>query len=140
MQVVIPMPRNKNLPTVSDFRRDFPQFTDATRYPDPVIQFRLSLADTLIDGSAMGDMFPYLVELFVAHYMVLHAADSAAGALGGAGGSTSGVVASKSVDKVSVSYDNSSTLSADAGFWNFSRYGAEFWQMLMMFGYGGIQL
>lgn len=134
------MARNKNLPTVSDFRRDFPQFSDETRYPNTVIQFRLNLADTLIDGSAMGDMFPYLAELFVAHYMVLYAADTAAGALGGAGGSTSGVMTSKSVDKVSVSYDNSSTLNADAGFWNFSRYGAEFWQMLQLFGYGGIQL
>lgn len=135
-----PMARNKNLPAVSDFRRDFPQLSDETRYPNTVIQFRLNLADTLIDGSAMGDMFPYLAELFVAHYMVLYAADTAAGALGGAGGSTSGVVTSKSVDKVSVSYDNSSTLNADAGFWNFSRYGAEFWQMLQLFGYGGIQL
>lgn len=134
------MARNKNLPTVSDFRCDFPQFSDATKYPDPVIQFRLNLADTLIDGTAMGDMFPYLAELFVAHYMALYASDTAAGALGGAGGATSGVVASKSVDKVSVSYDNSSTLNADAGFWNFSRYGAEFWQLLQLFGYGGIQL
>ncbi|MBP2155752.1 DUF4054 domain-containing protein [Erwinia rhapontici] len=134
------MARNQNLPTVSDFRRDFPQFADETKFPDPVIQFRLNLADTLIDGSAMGDMFPYLAELFVAHYMVLYAADKASGAVGGAGGATSGVVASKSVDKVSVSYDNSSTLNADAGFWNFSRYGAEFYQMLMLFGCGGIQL
>lgn len=134
------MARNRNLPTVSDFRRDFPQFSDDTKYPDAVIEFRLNLADMLIDGSAMGNMFPYLAELFVAHYMVLNAADKAAGALDGAGGATSGVVASKSVDKVSVSYDNSATLNADAGFWNFSRYGAEFWQLLMLFGYGGIQL
>lgn len=134
------MARNRNLPTVSDFRHDFPQFSDDTKYPDAVIEFRLNLADMLIDGSAMGNMFPYLAELFVAHYMVLNAADTAAGALGGAGGATSGVVASKSVDKVSVSYDNSATLNADAGFWNFSRYGAEFWQLLMLFGYGGIQL
>lgn len=134
------MARNRNLPTVSDFRRDFLQFSDDTKYPDAVIEFRLNLADMLIDGSAMGNMFPYLAELFVAHYMVLNAADAAAGALGGAGGATSGVVASKSVDKVSVSYDNSATLNADAGFWNFSRYGAEFWQLLMLFGYGGIQL
>lgn len=134
------MARNRNLPAVSDFRRDFPQFSDDTKYPDAVIEFRLNLADMLIDGSAMGNMFPYLAELFVAHYMVLNAADTAAGAMGGASGATSGVVASKSVDKVSVSYDNSATLNADAGFWNFSRYGAEFWQLLMLFGYGGIQL
>lgn len=134
------MARNRNLPTLSDFRRDFPQFSDTSKYPDPVISFRLNLADMLIDGSAMGDMFPYLAELFVAHYMVLHAADTAAGAVGGAGGATSGAVASKSVDKVSVSYDNSTTLNADAGFWNFSRYGAEFWQILMLFGMGGVQL
>ncbi|ECC3368559.1 TPA: DUF4054 domain-containing protein, partial [Escherichia coli] len=47
---------------------------------------------------------------------------------------------SKSVDKVSVSYDTSATLNPDAGFWNNTRYGAEFYQLITMFGAGGRQL
>lgn len=134
------MARNLNLPTVSDFRRDFPQFSDATKFPDAVVLFRLNLADTLIDGSEMGDMFPYIAELFVAHYMALYAADIRSSSIGGAGGSNSGILTSKSVDKVSMGYDTSSTLNAEAGFWNNTRYGSEFWQLLMMFGLGGVQL
>lgn len=134
------MARNLNLPTVSDFRRDFPQFSDETKYPNAVIQFRLNLADFLIDGSAMGDLFPYIAELFVAHYLALYSSDSRAALAGGAGGSNSGILTSKSVDKVSMSYDTSATLDPDAKFWNNTRYGSEFWQYISMFGYGGIQL
>ncbi|ENF3578061.1 DUF4054 domain-containing protein, partial [Salmonella enterica subsp. enterica serovar Muenchen] len=85
-------------------------------------------------------LFPYFAELFVAHYMTLWAADSRATLVGGPGGSTNGVQSSKSVDKVSVSYDTSATLNPDAGFWNNTRYGAEFYQLITMFGAGGRQL
>ncbi|HEN3430363.1 TPA: DUF4054 domain-containing protein [Yersinia enterocolitica] len=134
------MARNKNLPTPAQFRTDFPQFENEARYPNAAIQFRLSLADNLLDENLLDNMFPYLVELFVAHYMTLQAKDMQSAALGGASGATNSVAASKSVDKVSVSYDNSATLNPDAGFWNFTRYGAEFYQIILMFGAGGRQL
>ncbi len=133
--------KNKSLPTPADFRRDFPQFTDTVTYPEAQIQFRLNLADILLSEKVTGTrVFPYLVELFVAHYMALFAQDQRSAAVGGAGGSSSGVQASKSVDKVSVSYDTSATLNPDAGFWNNTRYGAEFYQLITMFGAGGRQL
>lgn len=135
------MAKNQNLPAVSDFRTAFPQFSDTTRYPDAQIQFRLNLADVLLSENVTGkELFPYFVGLFVAHYMTLRAADSRAMLAGGPGGSTNGVQSSKSVDKVSVSYDTSATLNPDAGFWNNTRYGAEFYQLITMFGAGGRQL
>lgn len=135
------MAKNQNLPTVSDFRTAFPQFSDTTRYPDTQIQFRLNLAYVLLSEKTMGkDLFPYFVQLFVAHYMVLWVADDRAIATGGTGGVSGGVASAKSVDKVSVSYDTGATLNSDAGFWNYTRFGAEFWQLIMMFGIGGIQL
>ncbi len=132
--------KNSLLPTSDQFRTDFPQFASTTLYPDAQIQFRLNLADIQLDQNRLGRMFPYLVELFVAHYLTLQAGDNRAGALGRAGGSNNGVMSSKSVDKVSVSYDNSATLNPAAGFWNNTRYGAEFYQTLCMFGAGGRQL
>lgn len=135
------MPKNQSLPTVSDFRTAFPQFSDLTKYPDAQVQFRLNLADVLLSEKTTGkELFPYLVELFVAHYMALFLSDSRSAAAGGAGGSAAGVQSSKSVDKVSVSYDTGSTLNPNAGFWNNTRYGAEFWQLITMFGAGGRQL
>ncbi|ENG5354061.1 DUF4054 domain-containing protein, partial [Salmonella enterica subsp. enterica serovar Newport] len=54
------MPKNQSLPTVSDFRRDFPQFADPARYPEAQIQFRLNLADVLLSENATGKkLFPY---------------------------------------------------------------------------------
>lgn len=135
------MSKNESLPTVVDFRTTFPQFSDTTRFPDAQVEFRLNLADVLLSEKVTGKkLFPYFVELFVAHYMALWLADSRASLVGGAGGSTNGVQASKSVDKVSVSYDTGATLNSEAGFWNNTRYGAEFWQLITMFGAGGRQL
>lgn len=134
------MAKNNHLPTVDKFREDFPQFGNAVTFPNAQIQFRLNQADQLLDENNFGEVFPYLAELFVAHYMALQAADNRAAAIGGGGGANSGVVSSKSVDKVSVSYDSSATMNPDAGFWNNTRYGAEFWQLIQMFGMGGRQL
>jgi len=133
-------PRNSNLPTIAQFRTDFPQFSNVTTYPDAQVQFRLNLADVMLDQRKLANMFVYLVELFVAHYLTLYAADSRSAAAGGSGGSNSGILSSKSVDKVSMSYDSSATLNPDAGFWNNTRYGTEFYQLLCMFGAGGRQL
>ena len=66
------MPKNQNLPAVSDFRRDFPQFADPAKYPEAQIQFRLNLADELLSENVTGKkLFPYFAGLFVAHYMTL---------------------------------------------------------------------
>ncbi|AHF72834.1 Phage protein [Candidatus Sodalis pierantonius str. SOPE] len=131
---------NPSMPTIETFRADFPVFADPLRYPDTQIRIRLDLADTLLDEKRLGKLFVYLVELFVAHYLTLFAADNRSAVIGGAGGANSGVVSSKSVDKVSVSYDNSATLNPSAGFWNNTRYGAEFYQYLCLLGAGGQQL
>lgn len=135
------MARNQSLPTPEQFRAAFPQFANETTYPAPIIQMRINLADVLLSESRFGeDIFPYVVGLYVAHYLYLYAADMRGVTVGTAGGSNSGVQTSKSVDKVSVSYDASATLDPNAGFWNNSRYGSEFWEYLMLFGAGAIQL
>ncbi|MGQ5288456.1 DUF4054 domain-containing protein [Pectobacterium actinidiae] len=135
------MAKNNSLPTVAQFREAFPQFADETKYPPAMIQARLTIADVLFSESRFGeDFFPYLIGLYVAHYMYLYATDMRGVAVGTAGGANSGIQTSKSVDKVSVSYDASATLDPNAGFWNNSRYGSEFWEYLMVFGAGGVQL
>ena len=132
---------NQSLPTPSDFRTLFPQFADTTKYPDLRISARLAIADRLLNENVTGtDLFPYFCGLFVAHYLYLDAIDNRSAAIGGAGGANSGALTSKSVDKLSMSYDASMTMNPDAGFWNNSRYGSEFWEFLMIFGAGGIQL
>ncbi|WP_426576686.1 DUF4054 domain-containing protein [Xenorhabdus stockiae] len=135
------MAKNSLLPTVEQFRTDFPEFTDPTRYPDIAIQFYLGQADTLLDQDRHGDQFVYLAELFTAHYVELRGKAIASSAMGGSVNSAGGgIVSSKSVDKVSVSYDTSGVINPDAGFWNNTTYGREFYWWWSMFGAGGRQL
>jgi hypothetical protein len=77
--------------------------------------------------------------LYVAHYLYLYAVDMRAVAAGAAGGVNSGIQTAKSVDKVSASYDASRLwiLTPVSGT---TRYGSEFWEYLMMFGAGAVQL
>lgn len=134
------MPKNSLLPTVQQFRTDFPEFTDITRYPDSSVTFYLSQADNLLDQARFGDQFVYLAELFTAHYTELRGRRSAQAALGGVNSSGGGILTSKSVDKVSASYDVSGIINPDAGFWNNTDYGREFFWWWEMAGAGGRQL
>ncbi|MBD2816341.1 DUF4054 domain-containing protein [Xenorhabdus sp. Flor] len=135
------MAKNPLLPTVEQFRTDFPEFTDPARYPDAAIGFYLRQADTLLDQDKHGEQFVYLSELFTAHYVELRgkaiAGAVVSGSVNSAGG---GIVSSKSVDKVSVSYDTSGVINPDAGFWNNTAYGREFYWWWATFGAGGRQL
>ncbi|WP_158780603.1 DUF4054 domain-containing protein [Pantoea sp. BAV 3049] len=135
------MPKNSRLPSSDQFRTDFPEFTNKTRYTDPSINFYLGMADTLLNQDRMGDQFVYLAELFTAHYTELRgralAVSAAGGGVNSAGG---GVLTSKSVDKVSAGYDVSGIINPDAGFWNNTAYGREFYWWWSMYGAGGRQL
>ncbi|QCT20835.1 DUF4054 domain-containing protein [Jejubacter calystegiae] len=133
------MAKNSRLPTSDRFRADFPEFSDETRYPSASIDFYLGMADTILDQNKLGDQFVYLAELFVAHYTELRGRITA-GASSGVNSSGGGVATSKSVDKVSVSYDTSGIINPDAGFWNNTGYGREFFWWWSMFGAGGRQL
>ncbi|KQN56522.1 DUF4054 domain-containing protein [Rahnella inusitata] len=134
------MPKNSLLPTSDQFRADFPEFSDKTRYPDPSVNFYLAQADNLLDQDRFGDQFVYLAELFTAHYTEVRGRRSAQAALGGVNSSGGGILTSKSVDKVSASYDVSGIINPDAGFWNNTDYGREFFWWWEMSGAGGRQL
>jgi len=134
------MPKNSLLPTSDQFRADFPEFSDKTRYPDTSVNFYLTQADNLLEQARFGDQFVYLAELFTAHYTEIRGRRSAQAALGGVNSSGGGILTSKSVDKVSASYDVSGIINPDAGFWNNTDYGREFFWWWEMSGAGGRQL
>ena len=134
------MPKNSLLPTNNQFRTDFPEFANTTRYPDPSVDFYLSQADALLNQDVQGNQFVYLAELFTAHYVELRGRALAGSSGGPVNSGSSGIASSKSVDKVSVSYDNSGTINPDAGFWNKTAYGQEFFWWWSMYGAGGRQL
>jgi hypothetical protein len=123
------------------FRQQFPEFTDPGMYPAAAIVAWATLAYARLDAARWDAMLDYGVALMVAHYMAL-ARGAAIAARSGRSvpGEVKGITTSKSVDKVSVSYDVNRVTIEGAGQWNLTRYGIELWQLMGQIGAGGIQV
>lgn len=125
--------------TLKAFRAAYPSFTESL-YPDQAVQIRLLMADKFFSpgrwsAPAIRD---HAMGLYAAHFLELQGSHANGGS--GHGGSASGLIASKSVDGASVSFDTATGSFADAGFWNLSPYGKELWYLMQVFGAGAIQL
>lgn len=124
--------------TESIFRTDFPEFTDTTIYPTSSVNFWLSYAVLLLNAQRWSTVVNLGAELYIAHNLVLEAKAQAEAANGAPPGVTTGPIAGKSVDKVSINYDVNAGIVPDAGHWNLTIYGTRFIQMSRMFGAGPI--
>jgi hypothetical protein len=122
------------------FRKLFIEFVDPETYPDGTIEFWATMAGKLLPESRWGDFRDYGSQLFVAHHLVVGLRDQLAAEADTVPGEVKGIVSSKSVDKVSVSYDSSKVALSDGGFWNMSTYGIRFLSLARKFGAGPIQL
>lgn len=125
---------------VATFRQDYPEFADVAAYPDAAVLRWVTLAEKLLPECRWADLWPLGTELFTAHYLVTGARAMKAAASGVGLGGTGAPISSKSVDKVSVSYDNALVSLEDAGFWGTTGYGIQFLQWARLVGMGGLQL
>ena len=123
--------------TAEDFTRMFPEFRDMA-YADSIPVW-LGVAEQMTNEEAWGSLYTLGVSLFAAHYLVLGLTASKTRESGGVPGQGS-VVSSKTVDKVSVSYDTAIASAEGAGNWNLTTYGARRYQLSRLFGAGGVQL
>ena len=126
--------------TSAQLRLDFPEFADTTAYPDTLVNMWLTVGASLVNADRWQELTNVGVELVTCHHLAMSARDQQAAMVGGVPGEVKGATASKSVDKVSVSYDTSSVTLADAGFWNATAYGVRFLSMSRMMGAGGLQI
>lgn len=126
--------------TPDQFRTDFPEFADKTKYPDSLVQMWLTVAVSLVNPLRWMELTNLGMELVTAHHLVLAQRDQAVAAVGGSPGEVKGPTSSKAVDKVSVSYDTGAVALTDAGFWNLTTYGVRFMTIARAMGAGGMQL
>lgn len=126
--------------TPTSLRTDFIEFANAVTYPDATIAFWIAVAGRLLRAEVWQDMLDNAVELFVCHQLTVAARNTRAANAGGIPGQSVGVLTSKSVDKASAGYDVSKITLDNAGFYNLSTYGIQFFQLGQMFGAGGVQL
>jgi hypothetical protein len=122
--------------TVDQFRIDYQEFSDLTRIPDAEVQFNLNLAYLLLPDDRWSGLLDAGAELFTAHMLVLKLQNLRTVSIGGIPGQQTGIVTSKAVGGVSVSYDTASALMADWAFWNLSNYGTRFAFLANMVGMG----
>lgn len=126
--------------TTADFRTLFPEFNDATKYPDALILAYLRIGVQFISICRWMDSWSFGVCLFAAHELVMGLIATKTGASGGIPGLSTGIVASKSVGPVSKSYDTGFAKYDNAGYWNLTTYGQRYWYFVGLFGTGGTQL
>ena len=127
--------------TATDLRKKFTEFVNPERFPDGLLDFWLEIADSNVNAGRWGTLYDMGRMLYAAHNIVIErrAQDEAEnGATPGM--SAVGMVNNKSVDKVSIGYDTSSTALENAGDWNLTIYGMRFIKMARRMGAGGLQL
>lgn len=120
--------------TPTQLRSDFPEFGNVTTYPDSLITFWLTVSVSLLTPEIWCDLLNYGTELFVAHQLALSAQRQAAAAVGGVPGTAVGMTTAKAIDKVSTSFDTASVAIDNAGYYNLTSYGIQFWQLAQMVG------
>jgi hypothetical protein len=130
------------MPALSNdqFRQDMPEFADTSLYPEDSLTLWMTVAKNMVNECRWGTLANTGIELLTAHYLVLAARDQDSAASGGAPGEMNGAVSSKSIDKVSVSYDTASAAMENAGDLNLTTYGVRYLRIARMMGAGGLQL
>lgn len=127
--------------TPATFRTAFTEFKSTTAYPDPDIQYYLTLSyKMLVNPLRWGTVYDNGIALFVAHNLVLEAQNKAQAARGAPPGVSTGAVSGKTIGPVSVSYDTAAGLNLLGGHWNLTTYGTRFLQLARMIGTGGLQV
>jgi len=125
--------------TAASFRVNYPEFASTTVFPDAGVNYWLTVAALLLNVDRWYDALDLGTELFIAHHLVLEAQAAKTAAVGGVPGVGSGLVASKGVDKVNISYDTTSSIEEGAGHWNLTIYGTRFISLARMFGSGPVR-
>lgn len=127
--------------TPTSFRESFPEFMDVLAFPEPQLEFWVTLAGKMVAADRWGDLADYGVMLWAAHNLVTSASDVMATAMGGLPGTSSmGAISSKSAGGLSFSRDVSSSSESGAGNWNASTYGTRYIRLARMMGAGPVQV
>ena len=122
----------------STFLAVFPEFASEEAYPNTVVDFWLGQAKIALNAERWADLHDQGVALYTAHKLAGARANAKASAKGVPG--SAGLVSSKSLDKASMGFDTGATTIKDAGDWNRTSYGVQFYQLARLVGIGGMQL
>ena len=128
------------VPTVAAFRHMFPEYRDSSLFLDETIFPWLTLWSGQLRQDVWQTLWNLGVYLATAHVVALSKRDQLITARGGVPGMAVGVVSSKAVSGVSISYDTNAGLLQGAGDWNLTTYGVRFLGLARMVGTAVVQV
>jgi hypothetical protein len=115
----------------------FPEFSDTTLYPKTMVDAWIPPSVMQMNQYRFGDQYNLAVCLYIAHNVVLSAREYQASHSGKSiVGDTRGPTSSKSIDKVSVSYDSGASSIDGAGAYNATSYGQRLYKLIQSFASG----
>lgn len=124
--------------TPASLRTLYPEFSDAAAYPDQTINAWVGVASMMLDAGRWSTLIDFGTTLFVCHQLAIKARSMQVAAFGGVPGQSSGILQSKSVDKVSQSYDTATASEEGGGSWNLTVYGQEYIRLARQMGIGPV--
>jgi hypothetical protein len=126
--------------TLKQFRQSFREFADSSVYLDEQVQPWLDVANASLNPWRWRQYHAKAVGLFVAHELALSQMAQLQAQRGGVPGFGFGMVASKAVNGVSVSYNTSIGLIEGGGDLNLTIYGIQLLRLARMVGTGPVQV
>jgi hypothetical protein len=126
--------------TLRQFRHLFPEFADSSVFVDEQVQPWLDLANQSLNPFRWRQYYARGVGLMVAHELALSRMAQLQVQRGGAPGFGIGMVASKAVNGVSVSYNTSIGVIEGGGDLNLTIYGIQLLRLARIVGTGPIQV
>ena len=122
--------------TIPDFINTFPEFKNENTFPSTRVQFWLGIAESMVNQRRWGVLYNQGVFLLLAHYLVLDARHRQAIEAGSLPGIPEGLDTAQDVDDVSYNADVKSITLANAGIFNSTEYGIQFYQLAKWRGMG----
>ena len=126
--------------TLRQFRQMFPEFADSSVFLDEQVQPWLSLANQSLNPWRWRQYYARGVGLMVAHELALSRMAQLQAQRGGAPGFGIGMVASKAVNGVSVSYNTSIGIVEGGADLNLTIYGMQLLRLARLIGTGPVQV
>jgi len=136
--------------TVADFKTVYPQFWGGDGnplVPEEVLEMYIGFASSIVNIARYHESWKVCLCLVIAHFLILYMRTMTPNPDGGAAAvikaaETRGLVASKSVDGVSVSYDYSAAISDLEGWaaWKTTEYGIQFLTLAKAYNLGGMRV
>lgn len=135
--------------TADDFKAVYPQFFKRGKplVPKAVLDMYIGFANSIVNIARYHESWNVCICLVVAHFLVLYMRTVTPNPDGGAAAiikaaETRGLVASKSVDGVSVHYDYSTAIADLDGWaeWKITEYGIQFLTLAKAYNLGGMRV